>query len=522
MNLPITSPAIRKISWLFLCAFLFLLITPTYGVEEVIKYKEVHLPYISNRTAIWIAAQLMLNFAAFILGAPIFVVICEYIGWKRKDPRYERLAKEVTKVTAVAYSLTALTGGLFALLLIGLYPKLSAFLTTYFFPLWLMFYPFLFILETLLMYTYLYSWDALSNRKGLHISIGVLLNVVGILVLFLMNAVTSFMNTPVKAYEEATVWQLMNNFTWWPLNIHRFIANVTFGGFITGLIAAVMYMTSKTSEDRAFYDWMGFVGNLIGLATFMLLAFPGYLYGYEIYQYDASLGIYMMSDRLSMFFEMQGMVIGFIFLAGNYYIWLSMKRITGAERFTPLIKAGFVLILICSAIWMTPRHFFATMLLEPGVLPAGMDPDQYIAQMELPSSLGFMALMPIKNTAAFLSIVVILISYVLYRLAIKRGTIRWGEINPASQYALIFLAFAAIWTMGLMGAVRSLARKYFHIYLLMKDMTPNAYTPTLAWSAFLITLISLLFFLLIGFCIWAGLGLGRVKHPVSVKGGTHA
>jgi cytochrome bd-type quinol oxidase subunit 1 len=485
----------------------------------MIKYKEVALPYMTNRTAIWIAAQLMLNFAAFILGAPIFVVICEYIGWSRKDPRYERLAKEVTKVTAVAYSLTALTGGLFTLLLIGLYPKLSAFLVTYFFPIWLLFYPFMFILETLLMYTYWYTWDTLADRKGLHISIGVLLNIVGTLVMFLMNAITGFMNTPVRAFEEATLWELMNNFTWWPLNIHRFIANVTFGGFITALVAAVMYMTSKTGEDRAFYDWMGFVGNLIGLATFMLLAFPGYLYGYEIYQYDASLGIYMMSDRLSMFFEMQGILIGLMYLAGNYYIWLSMKRITGAERFTPLIKAGFVLILICNAIWMTPRHFFATMLLEPGILPAGMDPDQYIAQMELPSHLGFMALMPIKNTAAFLSIVVILISYVLYRISIKRGTIRWGEIDPASQYTLIFLAFAAIWTMGLMGAVRSLGRKHFHIYILMKDMTPDAYTPTLAWSSFLVTLISLLFFALIGFCIWVGLGLGRAKQPIPVRGG---
>ena len=101
----IKPPAIRKSTWLFLCAFLFFSIVPVYGAEEVIKYKEVTLPYMSNRTAIWIAAQLMLNFAAFILGAPIFVVICEYIGWRRKDPRYERLAKEVTKVTAIAYSL---------------------------------------------------------------------------------------------------------------------------------------------------------------------------------------------------------------------------------------------------------------------------------------------------------------------------------------------------------------------------------------------------------------------------------
>ena len=40
----------------------------------------------------------------------------------------------------------------------------------------------------------------------------------------------------------------------------------------------------------------------------------------------------MMADQLSMFFEMQGAMVGLIFLASNYYIWLSMKRIEGVER----------------------------------------------------------------------------------------------------------------------------------------------------------------------------------------------
>ncbi len=103
----------RKLASLLPAVFLVAAVAVAHGSEEVIRHKEVTLPFMSNRTAIWIAAQLMLNFAALILGAPIFVVICEYIGWKRKDPRYERLAKEVTKITAVAYSLTALTGGFF-------------------------------------------------------------------------------------------------------------------------------------------------------------------------------------------------------------------------------------------------------------------------------------------------------------------------------------------------------------------------------------------------------------------------
>ena len=39
-------------------------------------------PVIGSRLAVWGVAQLHLNFAAFILGCPIFAVIIEIIGWR--------------------------------------------------------------------------------------------------------------------------------------------------------------------------------------------------------------------------------------------------------------------------------------------------------------------------------------------------------------------------------------------------------------------------------------------------------
>jgi cytochrome d ubiquinol oxidase subunit I len=53
----------------------------------------VEFPYTGNRTAVWIVAQLHILFAGFILGAPIFVVISEWLGYRKQDPRYDRLAK---------------------------------------------------------------------------------------------------------------------------------------------------------------------------------------------------------------------------------------------------------------------------------------------------------------------------------------------------------------------------------------------------------------------------------------------
>src|SRR3989337_55699 len=92
----------------------------------------------------------------------------------------------------------------------------------------------------------------------------------------------------------ATLWDKVYNFSWMPLNLHRLIGNVTFGGFITGLIAAYMYMMSKTKEEKAYYDWMGFVGNLIGVGALLFLPVFGYILAAEFFEYDASIGPYMM------------------------------------------------------------------------------------------------------------------------------------------------------------------------------------------------------------------------------------
>ncbi len=527
----------------------------------------VDLPFTGNRTGVWVVAQLHILFAAFILGAPIFAVVAEWLGYKNNDPKYDRLAKEVIKVTVILYSMTALTGGLFIFMLLGTYPEFTTWLIKHFFLVFAVIYPLLFIAETIILYTYFYSWDSMKgNKKARHIALGVLLNVVGTATLFVIDGPTAFMNTPAKAAEgmslvefvqTAGLWDKVANYSWMPLNLHRLVGNVTFGGFIAGLIAAYMYMRSRTDEERAYYDWMGFIGNLIGVGALLLLPFMGYLLAYELCDYDASICPYMMADQLSMFFEMQGAMIGLIFLASNYYIWLSMKRIDGVEKvrisglvmiavlvmpavmglawkmFPPpewqsliflaalvvlpsvlskvpglkftvsaftMIKVGFLMIVVADAIWMTPHGFVATQ-------------GAATHDLELPEWAQELALMPAKNAAAFTLVFLTIVNYILYNRAIRLGSISWGKIDFASQFVLIFLAFSAIWTMGLMGTVRSLTRKYFHVYNLYPDFTPEAFTPTLAYSAWWITGCTVAFFTVVSFAIMVTLRITKDKAP---------
>jgi hypothetical protein len=314
-------------------------------------------------------------------------------------------------------------------------------------------------------------------------------------------------------------------------------------------------MGAKKEEERSYYDWMGFVGNLIGVGALMFLPFMGYLLSYEMCDYDASICPYMMADQLSMFFEMQGAMVGLIFLASNYYIWLSMKRIEGVERvrlsvltvvtmialpfvmtwawtifpvpdpmslavllplvlvpvlfgrFVPVtvssrtvIKIGFLMVVVGNAIWMTPHGF----------VPTGA---KLVEELELPSEWNFLALMPAKNSAAFTLVFVTVVNYVIYNRAIRQGTIVWGKIDFASQFVLVFLAFSAIWTMGLMGAVRSLLRKYFHTYNLVPDFTAESFTPTLAYSGWWITAITVVFYAVVSFAILVTLRTAEAKAP---------
>src|SRR4029078_3324676 len=89
---------------------------------------------------------------------------------------------------------------------------------------------------------------------------------------------------------------------------------------------------------------MGCFGKLTGVGALLFLPFMGYLYAYELCDYDASICPYMMADQLSMLFEMQGAMVGLIFLASNYYIWLSMKRVEGVERVRMSLLTGLVII----------------------------------------------------------------------------------------------------------------------------------------------------------------------------------
>ncbi|MBI4501691.1 MAG: cytochrome ubiquinol oxidase subunit I [Gemmatimonadetes bacterium] len=387
------------------------------------------------RSVVWFVAQLHLLFAAFVLGVPIFAVIVEFIGWRTGDQRYDRLAHEFTKLLSAAFATTAALGGLMAFVLFGLYPAFAGFFVRVFAPS-MYGYAGLFFVETALLYLYYNSWDRLQNRKLLHLSLGILLNVAGTAIVFIANGWTSYMMSPVGVDASGaftgTTSAAIANPLWMPLNIHRIIGNITFGGFVVGAYAAVRYLAARTPEDRAHYDWMGYVGNFIGLGALIPLPFAGYYLGREMYTVSPVMGNNMMGGDFSWAFILQALLVGLLFIVGNYYLWTGLSRIPGAERYQKYVKYLNVILVVCVAVWLTPRN-----------LPVTSE-EQLAIGGQVHPFIGYLGLMAAKNAVINFIILATFASLLLYRRANKTDLVPVSQQGRSARVVLISVGAAAV------------------------------------------------------------------------------
>ncbi len=249
----------------------------------------------------------------------------------------------------------------------------------------------------------------LHNQKWMHICFGILLNYFGLILMMISNSWATFMTSPAGVDLDAgvfrgTTWDAMNNFTWMPVNLHRFIANIAFGGSIVAAYAAFRFLASpRNSPERAHYDWMGYIGNFIAIIGLIPLPFAGYWLGREIYGYDQQLGITMMGGIFSWLFIVQAVLIGALFLGANYYLWLGMERIPGSERyrgFTPFLLG---ILTVCFLVWLTPHSLVAS-LEEARKMGGAHHP-----------LLGVFGVMSAKNTVVNIMILTTFLSFLLYR-----------------------------------------------------------------------------------------------------------
>ncbi len=509
-----------------------------------------------SRLLVWFVTQQHTYFGGFVLALPIFCVLLEFLGLSSRKPalalRYDGLARDLAKVALLALSVTAVVGSLMLGMFIFFYPSFMKYMGGTF-KAFMPAYAIVFVGESLLLIIYYYSWNRMAEPalKWVHASIGVLTNLFGAALLFLANSWSAFMMAPAGVDAQGRFlgngWHLLHSALWNPLNVHRFLADIMSGGAVVLAYACYRFFISKTDEERAYFDWVGYVFLFVTVCALLPMPFAGYWLMRSVYAFSQSMGVTMMGGLLTWLFVVQALLIGALFLGVNYYLWQSMARLRGGERYQPYYQLLLGVLMLALFIWLTPHTVmmsgsevkamggashpvvgnYGVMSAKNGainilILVTTLSFIYYrranrtmvvswvkkgnilIGALFLLGSLNIIGLsvygfyLPAKirvglsSPQAATTLTVLIVGLVINRMMLKgalvHGPVQWGKIPVRGMVGLFGLAAAFSWVMGLMGYIRSSGRLAWHVSELMADVSPWAFTPDLAFAAKMVTL----------------------------------
>ncbi len=396
-------------------------------------------------------------------------------------------------------------------------------------------------------------------------SIGILVNAVGAVLLLSANAWASFMMAPAGVDADGrflgNIWHLLHSPLWNPLNTHRFLADIMSGGAVVVAYAAYRFLTTRSEKERAYYDWVGYVFILVVVCALLPMPIAGYWLMKAVFQFRSQMGVTMMGGLLSWMFVIQAITIGVLFLGINYYIWQSLGRVQGGERFNPYFKMITFALLGCFIVWFTPHTIATTpsemksmgaaqhpVIGQVGVMSAkngainlmicltalsyllyrranrvleaswarkgnialvalftlGMANILWLAiyGCYIPANVRVGLSMPQGVTTATVVLGGLAINYLMFRNAKVAGPIVWGQISVRGMVVLFGVAAAFTWVMGLMGYIRSAGRLGWHVNELLQDVSPWSYTPAVSFAAKMVTVNMLIFWTSVFFMFW--------------------
>jgi cytochrome bd-type quinol oxidase subunit 1 len=533
-----------------------------------------------SRMLLWMANQQHLYFGSFVLAVPIFCMLIEFVGIRTKetDPilseKYDKLAQDLMKVSLTAYSWTAILGGILLFTFITLFPGFFKYMAGIFRPV-MHVYALMFLAESGVLYVYYYGWEKMKHDpflKWIHCSLSVLLNLIGTVLMYLANSWATFMQAPGGIDEQGrflgNIWHVIHSTLWNPVGVHRILGNIVFGGGIVGAYAAYHYLTAKTAEEKAHYDWVCYIAMFIAIFGLIPLPFAGYWLMKEVYAFRQQMGITLMGGIMAWLFIIQAVMIGLLFFGANSYLHNSMSRVKGSHRYMKYAKYMVLLLIVCFTMWMTPH----TIVMTPAELK-----DMGGAQHPV---VGHFGVMSAKNTAVNLMITTTILCFLLYQRSNKKinvswatqgnawitaifilaacnivflgvygyalpanqrvglsvpqvtstlttlfagtainismfknadsyGDIEWGTQSRVATYAIFLLAISFTWLMGLMGYIRSAVRLFWHVTEVVRDNSVDAYTLTIGEAGKMLTFNALFVWVQFVIVFWVGSLTGK-------------
>ncbi|ABG05865.1 Cytochrome bd-type quinol oxidase subunit 1-like protein [Rubrobacter xylanophilus DSM 9941] len=403
------------------------------------------VPIIGKNVTIAVLVQTHILFAAFIIGAVLIAATSEYLGMVTKQPRYERFARNLARFVVLLFASGAALAITFVLALVTLFPIFFSYLQNIFFWVFLV-EAFMFLGQIIIVYAWYNVWDKLAYRKSLHVVFGFVAGFFGLMAMTMIDAVASFMLTPAQANVNDVARTFLNQ-TMVPLNMHRFVGNFSYVGFLIAGWAAWRYLRSTGEEDREYYDWMGHFGLLWGFGFLLLQPVVGYGYLKGIRESSPeAFNTIMLGDKAWTFLLLVFWLAVLSIASVAYFLHKLRFAVRPMENLRKLSVGAFALMALFSVLNVIPAD--ASIVPQIGLvfgggegtqIPLGsMYPWKYIGLIGL-TLVGFFVL-------------------ALYLRATASGFV-WGRASRWSQYALMVSAVVVVLTMVTMGYTRETARR---------------------------------------------------------------
>ncbi len=281
---------------------------------------------------------------AFLFLAPIF----EYIGWRLKDLRYDRLAKSLVFFAMILFSPGAALGTGIVMFIIGLYPEFwSRWSNLFFGPLMAQFV--FFTLDVIfLFFCYYLPWDRMMNRKRLHIFFGGLTAMFGLLIQAVWDGLGSYMLTPgvpLPGVNEPVGWsaQAFFNPSFLILFLHRFFGNISYTMLLVGGVLGLKYMRAKDKKEKSYFGFASDITFSLGILAFFAMPFIGWIYA-TIIKNNAPVAFHaLMSGHTSKIFTVKMVLIGiFLFIAATYLFIRHRRKILFLVAVTIAITSLYI------------------------------------------------------------------------------------------------------------------------------------------------------------------------------------
>lgn len=387
-----------------------------------INQPSIQIPFITNRWAVGFFFLIHIIFGSFTMGALVLGPTYEWIGLRREDPRYERLARALGNVNLKIFSLGATLGGFAVIVLTALYPTFFVQLITLFFwPAVVAFSIWFLTLGGILLYNL--RWDQFRLRKGAHILIGYATAATEHIFLLIIVALDSYLLTPRPGQGTAAFF----NPSYWPELGHRFVGNLSWASFFVAAVAAVYAASSRQPANRLYFHWAARTSLVVGFATLVMQIVLGAVFVESIKQASPGAFHYSLQGPFAWLWLIQATFIAILLVGSNVYFWQSRPTAPG-----PALTA---IVVLMSLLTMAPAALY----------PSGWFWLRYVALA-----------------------IAVLLSLAHWIIARPRARLT-QDLRRSSQVTLAVTGATALLLFLLMGVIRTTARSDYTIYGVLKE-----------------------------------------------------